>query len=230
MGNTVSAWRDLWQQYPHATLLSDVRAYADVFDAIEEAKARGRDWEPSPTDFECLGKVTATAADGSQTLEDLIVCRVPVVQVRVPSTVRLCLGLLQYNFWQLAETWNEKNFGAASARSMMLPDPDALLRRRLQPTITEAVDLAAFLITPHPEIGRTSFGEANARVLGLLERTFEPPVPAPLAMPLREAERRVQMAQEEYRRTRRSHGGKVQTKRFEQWGARIERLLGERSR
>src|SRR6187549_2741810 len=98
-------WRERLRKYPLVTLLRDAEAYADVFDAIEEARGRARTWEPSPTDFVSLGKLQVIdartddnepGAEGAPEarLEDFVVCKVPVVPVRVPNTVRLCVGLL----------------------------------------------------------------------------------------------------------------------------------------
>lgn len=215
-------WRQVQRRYPHVTLLSDRGAYADVFDAIEEARGRAGKWEPSPTEHTTLAELTGS---DDPILAGFSLCQVPVVPVKVPNTVRLCVGLLQYGLWQEAVDRNE---GWPSGRRVeaLLPDVGVLLGRKLRPTAEEGADLARFLCVPEPKVGEGGYREPLSPLLRMLEKCFEPPAPAPMRAPLEEAKRRVRVACDQFMAFQRFSKGRGTTKRYDQWVARIDRLLG----
>ena len=210
-------WRELASRLPERTIVRDPSSYADVFAAIDEALTRAATWEASPTDFESLGKVKQRDEFGEEELVDFVVCRVPAVPVRVPSSVRLCVALLQFQQWDVPQPLE----GAC------LPHVGKILRRKLRPTLSEAVDLAGLMITRIHHAQHESYTEPLAEILNLIERNFDPPVPEPLAVVLREARRRVAVCRENYVTALRAWRGRPQTKRFDKWDQRLARLLGK---
>ena len=210
-------WKELSERYPDRTLIRDPAAYADVFTAIDEAQHRAAGVQPSPDECEVIGYVPAEGAGDEESVNAMLAWRTPVVPVRVPNTVRLCIGLLQYYHWPVLR----------SADGACLPHVDTLLKRKLRPMLEEAVDLAAFLIV---RVGSKDQEEdytwPSATILNLIERNFDPPVPRPLAAVLREARRRVEVSRVNYVNLTRRHGGRPQTKRFDRWVKRLDRLLG----
>ncbi len=213
----MSEWRDLSTRFPEHTLVRDPAAYADVFAAIDEAVERAATVEPRPDECEVLYTVTKRNEDGEEEEVPALLWRVPIVPVRVPSTVRLCIGLLQYYHWPVARS----NEGGC------LPHVPTLLKRKLRPTLDEGVDLAAFLVTRTNRADREDYMEPSAPILNLIERNFPPPVPAPLATVLHEAMRRIGVVRENYVESLKPWRGKSQTKRFDKWTARLNRLIGD---
>ena len=217
-------WREMHKRFPHVTLLPDCERYADVFDAIEEARTRARTWEPSPTDYDVLGTVRVRERGGDEEqLQDFVVVRVPVVPVRTANTVRLCVALLQYDLWRTGLLWAGD---ACTSNEACLPCVKTLLGRKLRPTAEEGADLARFLSPPGPDASRVNFGEPLAPLLRLLEGAFPPPAPPPLHGPLEEARLRIAVARDAHLARQRSYGGRGTRKRFDQWIARIDQLLG----
>ena len=211
-------WKELAERFPEETLVRDPAAYADVFAAIDEAAARARTVEPSPD--ECEVVCTVPAEEPGDEDRAMFLWRVPVVPVRVPSTVRLCVGLLQYYRWPVAR----------SAEGACLPHVDTLLKRKLRPTLDEAVDLAAFLMVRVRREVRANYSEPSATILKLIENNFPPPVPGPLAEVLREVRRRVDVVREYYVEMVKSSHGRPKTRRFDRWNERLDRLLGGSTR
>jgi hypothetical protein len=209
-------WRELATRFPDHTLLRDPAAYADVFAAIDEALARAAGVEPSPNEYDVLTTVKDRDEDGEEVDVPLLVWRVPVVPVRVPNTVRLCLGIMQYYHWPV-----ERPEVNAS-----LPYVDVLLKRKLRPTLDEAVDLAAFLTVRSNDVARENYVEPSAAILKLIEANCAPPVPEPLAAVLRESKRRVGVTRDNYVAMVNSYHGRPQVKRFAKWIERLDRLLG----
>ena len=210
-------------RFPNLTLI-DVASYADVLQAIADAIARAEGWEPSPTDYEKVGSV-ARRGEIEGELIDLEVCRTPTMAVRVPSTLRLCIGLLQFHLWRNALLWR-RDVGAALALPLplQLPDVRTLLNRRLHPTVEEGADLAIFLTPPSPS--GTDYDEPLACVLRFIERHFVAPVPHPVSKHLVESKRRIGSARQRYREAMKQRGVRPQTKRFDGWLQRIDRLIG----
>jgi hypothetical protein len=207
-------WRKLARRFPQHTLVRDPAAYADVFAAIDEAAERARRVEPSPDEMEVMA-VVRRDGDEEGPGEPLYMWRVPVVPVRCANTVRLCIGLLQYYRWPVVRT----------AEGGCLPHVDTLLRRSLRPTPDEAVDLASFLVVPTYR-GREDYLGPSAPILKLIEDNFRPPIPEPLADVLREAKRRLTVVRDNYVSDTRRWRGRPQTKRFDKWFRRLDRLLG----
>jgi hypothetical protein len=209
-------WADLARREPHRTIVRDPSSYADVFAAIDDAIALAARWEPSPTDYVSLGKIKQVDEAGEEEFVDYVVCEVPSVAVRLPNTVRLCIGLLQFQEWGIGASPN----GAA------LPHVGKLLRRRLRPTLDEAIDLAGFLVRRIYHMVGEHYTEPIPEILNLIERHFDPPVPEPLAVVLRESRRRLAVCRDVYVAATCSWGGRPQVKRFDNWDRRLARLLG----
>ena len=209
-------WRDLSARFPAHTLVRDPSAYADVFAAIDEAMARAATVEPSPGEYEVLATITERDEGGDEVDVPLVVWRVPDVPVRIPNTVRLCIGLLQYFHWPVERP----------TVNACMPHVPTLLKRRLRPTLDEGVDVAAFLVVRSDYDGRENYNEPSAAILKFLEDNFEPPVPSAMAAVLREAKRRVELSQAQYVERVKSYRGQPQIKRFDKWTQRLDRLLG----
>jgi hypothetical protein len=210
---------NLARQFPDLTLI-DIETYADVFQAIADAIARADGWEPSPSDYEKVGTVMGSGEMEGELFE-VEACRTPTMAVRVPNTVRLCIGLLQFHLWRSAIQWRGSGAGPLPVQ---LPDVQTLLNRKLHPTIAEGADLAAFLTPPSHD--GTGYDEPLACVLRFIERQFEPPVPRAIAAHLVESKRRIGQRCQRYCEAIRQRGARPQTKRFDQWVQRIDRLIG----
>jgi hypothetical protein len=219
-------WQTYAKKLPHVTVLTDVASYADAFDAINEARARTTRWEPSPTDYEVLGKMTVTRADGTAGEEDFIVARQPTTPVRSANTMRLAIAMMQFELWEAAKHF-ARFAGPEIAATAMLPSGGALLSRKLRPTDDEVADVAQFLITPHcnPKM-KADYGEPNPAVFRFLEKHVEPPASKVVRRVLVEMRRRLGVVRDEAAEIRHKSGGKPQMTRFDKWFGRIDRMIG----
>jgi hypothetical protein len=222
----MTPWRDLYRQLLQFTYVADVEAYADVFDAIDEARGRGRGYVPGPDERERLGQVHAAGEDAKEHVVDFVASAMPVTQVRIANAVRLCVGLLQDSVWRDAERWHLRAAQQPDP-DVLLPDASALLGRKLRPTPGEVADVARFLLIPSPGFSpnQESYGEPFAAGFRFTERHVAPPAGEPVRAALVEARRRLAVAKARATEARHKSGGKPQTSRFDQWDARLARLL-----
>jgi len=226
---TMTPWRELHRQLPQFTYVADIAAYADVFDAIDDARDRGRGYAPGPDECERLGRMRVTEQDGSERIEDFVVYRMPVTQVRTPNIVRLCIGLLQDSVWRNAERWHLR-VDPPPDSDVLLPDVSTLLSRKIQPAPSEVADVARFLLLPSPGLfpNEESYGEPFAPVFRFLEKHVASPAREPVRAALLEARCRLAVVRAQAIQIRHKSGGKPQTSRFDKWDARLARLLDER--